>query len=123
MSAAAAAVGSSSSAGKHTIQWSNVALMLQIDGLTLQQEEQQQQQQIRQQALSALQGSIEDELQPQRKQLREQALAAMENDVTSSLQVQAQLGKCINIDIQRCTYQICRCKCKYWWDHKCEYEY
>jgi len=42
---AAAAVGSS--AGKHTIQWTNVALMLQIDDVTLQQE--QQQQQIRQQ--------------------------------------------------------------------------
>ncbi len=45
------------------------------------------QQQIRQQALSALQASIEEELQPQRKQLREQALAAMESEVTSSLQV------------------------------------
>ncbi len=91
----AAAVGSS--AGKHTIQWSNVARLVQIDGVTLQQEEQQQQQQIRQQALSALQASIEEELRPQRQQLREQALAAMESEVTNSLQVRAQLGQYENM--------------------------
>lgn len=68
--------------------------MLQIDGLTLQQEEQQQQQQMRQQALTALQASIEEELQPHRKQLREQALAAIDSEVISSLQVWAQVGKC-----------------------------
>ena len=85
--AAAAAVGSSRFAGKPIHQWYDAAWLLQIDDVTLQQEQQLQQQQIRQQALSALQASIEEELQPQRKQLREQALAAMENEVTSSLQV------------------------------------
>ncbi|KAL0020621.1 hypothetical protein WJX79_002482 [Trebouxia sp. C0005] len=69
-------------------------LQSQIGDLTLQQEQQQQQQQkIWQQALLALQASIEEELRPQRKQLREQALAAMESEVTSSLQGQREQMK------------------------------
>ena len=61
--------------------------LLQIEGLTVQQEEQQKQQQMRQQALAAMQAGIEDELRPQRQQLHDQALAALQQEVATNVQV------------------------------------